>query len=97
MSTLLTALFGPQLDRAAMWTASAALVALIGVLVAWRQLARIRATSQADFTFRFIEFFFTADARIIYTLLENSALEFDVLYILENGKRIDRLPSENQT
>jgi hypothetical protein len=96
LRNLLTLLFGAKFDPPTLWTAAIALLTLIGVLVAWRQLAGIRATSRADFTFRFIESFFTAETRTLFTLLINSALTFDVREITDNGKpdgkRIDRLP-----
>jgi hypothetical protein len=80
------------LDPVTVWTAAIALITFSGVLVAWRQLAGIRATSRADFTFRFIESFFTVETRTLFLLLINSALAFDVKEIVENGKTIDRLP-----
>jgi hypothetical protein len=76
-------------DPVTIWTAT---VASIGVLVGWRQLARIRATSQADFTFRFIESFFTTETRTLFLLLVNSALAFEVKEIVREGEVIDRLP-----
>ena len=85
-------LFGEQLDRTAIWTAVIAGVTVLGVAVALRQLAGIRATSRADFTFRFIESFFTHETRVLFSLLMNSALTFDTKDIVENGKKIDRLP-----
>lgn len=62
---LLVFLFGEQPDWTAMWTAVIALIAFVGVIVAPRQLVRIRATSRADFTFRFIESFFMRDKNAV--------------------------------
>jgi hypothetical protein len=92
LHNLLALLFGAKLDPATLWTAVLALLTLISVLVAWRQLAGIRATSRADFIFRFIESFFTAETRTLFTLLINSALTFEVKEITQDGKPIDRLP-----
>lgn len=92
ISDLLVLLFGDKFDRSTVWTAAIALITLIGVLVAWRQLAGIRATSRADFTFPFIESFFTAETRTLFGLLINSALTFEVKEIVEDGKIVDRLP-----
>jgi hypothetical protein len=89
---LLVLLFGEHADRTVIWTAIIAAITLVGVTVAWRQLAGIRATSRADFTFRFIESFFTADTRAVFSLLTNSALTFEVKEILKDGKVVDRLP-----
>jgi hypothetical protein len=89
--SLLVLLFGEQLDRAVIWTAIIAVVTVIGVVVARRQLVGIRATSRADFTFRFIESFFTSETRVLFLLLMNSALAFDTKDIVENGKT-HRLP-----
>ncbi len=83
---------GKILEPITVLTAAIAVITLIGVLVAWRQLAGIRAISRADFTFRFIESFFTPETRTLFLLLVNSALTFDVKEITENGKTIDRLP-----
>jgi hypothetical protein len=90
ISDLLTCL--STFDWGTFWTAVIAVLTFSGVLVAWRQLAGIRATSRADFTFRFIESFFTAETRTLFTLLINSALTFDVKEITQDGKPIDRLP-----
>jgi hypothetical protein len=90
--SLWTSFFGAKPDPVTVWTAVIAVLTLFGVLVAWRQLAGIRATSRADFTFRFIESFFTAETRTLFGLLINSALTFEVKEILEDGKMVDRLP-----
>lgn len=92
MRNLLALLFGAKLDPVTTWTAAIAVTTLFGVLVALRQLAGIRATSRADFTFRFIESFFTAETRTLFMLLINSALTFDVKEIAEDGTPIVRLP-----
>src|ERR1700691_1036042 len=90
--SLWTSFFGAKPDPVTVWTAVIAVLTLFGVLVAWRQLAGIRATSRADFTFRFIESFFTTETRTLFGLLINSALTFEVKEILEDGKMVDRLP-----
>jgi len=83
---------GGEIDRTAVWTFVIAVVTLSAVMVAWRQLAGIRATSRADFTFRFIESFFTSETRTLFLLLLNSALTFDVIEILRSDGTKDRLP-----
>jgi hypothetical protein len=92
MTELATLLFGAALDRTAIWTAVLTLVTLVAVLVAWRQLSGLRAVSRADFTFRFIESFFTSDTRTLFTLLMNSAITFVILDIKHGDRVIDRLP-----
>src|SRR5665213_383624 len=85
-------LFGEHIDRTAIWTAAIAVVTLVAVVVAWRQLAGIRATSRADFTLRFIESFFTPETRTLFLLLMNSALQFEVLEISRGEAAPERLP-----
>src|SRR5689334_19721394 len=94
MCQLLFWLFGANqpIDRTALWTGVIAIVAVVGALFAYRQLANIREISGADFAKRFIDSFFTQDTRTLFTLLMNSALQFTVKEISENGKQIDRLP-----
>lgn len=64
-------------------------LAAVGALL---QLRSIRRTSRADFTKRFIDSFFGADTRTLFTLLLNSALEFAVRPIEVGGDKIDELP-----
>jgi hypothetical protein len=83
---------GGHVDWTAIWTFAIAVVTLGAVGVAWRQLAGIRATSRADFTFRFIESFFTPETRTLFLLLMNSALTFEVLEITRGDREPERLP-----
>jgi hypothetical protein len=53
ITDLLVFLFGDKFDRSTVWAAVIAVFTLSGVLVAWRQLAGIRATSRADAAYRF--------------------------------------------
>lgn len=92
MYHLLILLFGTKTDPTTIWTAVIAGITLLGVVVALWQLAGIRATSRADFTFRFIESFFTAETRTMFTLLTNSCLNYEVTEISKDGTVIDRLP-----
>jgi hypothetical protein len=85
-------LFGKPLDRTALWTAVVAIVTAFVAGFAAFQLRSIRKTSQADFTKRFIDSFFVADTRTLFTLLLNSALEFAVRKIKVGGDVIDELP-----
>jgi hypothetical protein len=85
-------LFGYKLDSVTLWTAAIAVLTLALVLVAWRQLRGIRATSQADFTLRFIDSFFTAEVRTMFTLLSHSALTYEAQEIVQDGEVTDRLP-----
>jgi len=83
---------GGQLDRTTIWTAVSATVTLIAVAVAWRQLAGLRAISRVDFTFRFMDGFFTSETRTLFLLLLNSALTFEEIEISRAGRPPDRLP-----
>jgi hypothetical protein len=78
MCNLPNILFGTPVDKIAMWTAILTVVTLSAVLVAWRQLSGLRAISQADFTYRFIDSFFQAETRTLITLLSQSALKFEI-------------------
>jgi hypothetical protein len=82
-----------EVDRTAFWTAIAAFAAVLAVFVAWFELGRSSKTVRADFAKRFVDSFFTKDTRALFSLLMNSALEFDVLKIKNTeGKQIDELP-----
>jgi hypothetical protein len=87
-------LFGSNnaVDRTALWTGAIAIVTALAAGFALFQLRSIRRTSRADFTKRFIDSFFVADTRSLFTLLLNSALEFDLRKIVINGREIDELP-----
>jgi hypothetical protein len=87
-------LFGADkpIDRTALWTGAIALVTVIAAGAALVQLHNIGRTSRADFTKRFIDSFFVSDTRSLFTLLLNSALEFDVRQIVIDGREIDQLP-----
>jgi hypothetical protein len=91
---LLLFLFGSNnaVDRAALWTGAIAIVTALAAGFALFQLRSIRRTSRADFTKRFIDSFFVADSRLLFTLLLNSALEFAVRKIEVAGDEIDELP-----
>lgn len=80
------------LDRTAFWTATLAMIALVGSILAFQQLRSIRRTSGADFTKRFADSFFTVETRLLLTLLMNSALEFEVRDICEGGKKVGEFP-----
>ena len=83
---------GKTIDRTALWTGVVAIVTAFVAGFAAYQLRSIRRTSQADFTKRFIDSFFVADTRTLFTLLLNSALEFGVRKIEVGGDVIDELP-----
>jgi hypothetical protein len=84
---------GHYIDRGALWAGVAVIVAAAGVFVALRQLGGIKKISRADFAKRFMDTFFTPETRALFTLLMNSALEFEVLQIKDSaGEVIDRLP-----
>lgn len=84
---------GQYIDRSALWSGVAVILAAIGVAIALVQLGGIKKVSRADFAKRFIDTFFTPETRTLFTLLLNSALKFDVLEIAdEAGTVIDRLP-----
>jgi hypothetical protein len=88
-------LFGGHhtVDRATVWTAIAAIAAMAAIVVAYVELNSVRKTTRADFAKRFIDSFFTPETRTLFTLLENSALEFRVLIIKDdNGNEVERLP-----
>jgi hypothetical protein len=87
-------LFGAYrpVDRTALWTGMIAFTTIVGVIYAGRQIRHIRRTSKADFAKRFVDSFFTSEAPTLFTLLINSALDFDVKIITEDSKQIDRLP-----
>jgi hypothetical protein len=79
------------------WSATGAMLSGIGTLtlivVAIWQLTKISNISNADFIKRFNDSFFTPETRQLITLLSNSALKFEILYITNpNGVIIDRLP-----
>jgi hypothetical protein len=95
MLSILHFLFGSNqyIDRSALWAGVAVVLATVGVAVAFVQLGGIKKVSRADFAKRFIDTFFSAETRTLFTLLLNSALEFAVLEITdEAGMVIDRLP-----
>jgi hypothetical protein len=80
MDDILTFMFSShsdRIDKTALWTFAIVVVTFGGVIVAWQQLSKIRATSQADFTLRFIESFFKSETRTLYTLLFAGALKFE--------------------
>jgi hypothetical protein len=83
---------GNTVDRTTLWTAAIVLVTALAALFGLIQLRNIRCTSRADFTKRFIDSFFVADTRTLFTLLLNSALEFDIQKIVIDGREIDELP-----
>ncbi len=88
-------LFGANhyIDRSAFWTGVAVVVAAVGVIIALQQLGGIKKISRADFAKRFMDTFFTSETRTLFTLLMNSALEFEVLQIKDSaGEAMDRLP-----
>ena len=87
-------LFGTSkaIDRTALWTGIVAIVTALAAGGALLQLRSIRRTSRADFTKRFIDSFFVADTRTLFTLLLNSALEFAIRKIEVGGDVIDELP-----
>jgi hypothetical protein len=79
-------------DRTAAWTGAIAIVTAVGAGFAIVQLHSLRKISQADFAKRFIDSFFKPETRVLFILLMNSALKFDVRIITKDGKEIDRLP-----
>lgn len=81
-----------MVDRTALWTGAIAIVTVLAAGLAIFQLRNIRRTASADFTKRFINSFFVADTRCLFTLLLNSALEFDLKKILIDGRELDELP-----
>lgn len=92
---IISFLFGVNhgIDRVAFWTGIAAVAAIVAIFIAYVELDSARKTARADFANRFVEAFFTKETRELFTLLMNSALEFDVLIIKDrDGKQIDRLP-----
>ena len=79
-----------SIDRVALW---AGITAIAAIWIAFFQLNSTRKTVRADFTKRFNDTFFTRETRGLFTLLMNSALEFDVLKLNDkNGQEIDCLP-----
>lgn len=92
---LLIFLFGSNhgIDRTALWTGVTAIGAFLAIAIAWFELGSTRKTARADFAKRFVDSFFTKETRELFTLLMNSALEFDVQKINDkNGEQIDYLP-----
>jgi len=88
-------LFGSNhyIDRSALWAGIAVVVAAVALAIALIQLHGLKRISRADFAKRFLDTFFVPETRTLFTLLMNSALEFDVLEIKDaSGKVIDRLP-----
>jgi hypothetical protein len=84
---------GDSIDRTALWTGVAAIAAFVAIFIAWLELGSTRKTTHADFVKRFNDSFFNQETRTLFTLLMNSALEFNVLEIKgKDGQQIDRLP-----
>jgi hypothetical protein len=98
MMNVLHFLFGSNqwIDRSAFWAGIAGVLALLGVSIAFWQLRGIKKISRADFAKRFNDTFFTNETRTLFSLLLNSALEFEVLEITDKDKKvIDRMPFLN--
>ena len=82
-----------QFNWVTFWTAITAIIAILGVAIAWYELDQNRKISRADFIKKFVDSFFTEETRTFFTLLQNQALVFDEKKITdENNKEIDHLP-----
>jgi len=64
-------------EPAVFWLAATALLTLLLVYVAWRQLGNLAASSTADFLFRLKSDFFTEQTRKLVFLIEEDLLRFE--------------------